>query len=356
MRATPGAPGARTPPPNAPPALWDVRARAAGAVVRWPPAEGGPLTTSSHVPDAPPQGRSVLTPAVVVALLAVYLIWGSTYLAIRVVVTNDLPPLLSMGVRFLVAGLLLGAGVRLRAGRGALRATRRQLLTAAVVGVLLLCGGNGFVALAERTVPSGLAALLVSTTPLWIVVLGLAAGERARRWSLVGTLVGFAGTAVLARPGSAGAVAWQGVALILVATLSWACGSLYSRRHPAPVDAFAAAAYQMVFGGAALLLGGLVIGEAGYVDDLGAVPAEGWWALLYLLTAGSLVAYTAYFYLLGNAPLPLVTTYAYVNPVVAVALGWALLAEPVTAQVVVGGALAVAGVVIVISSERGGGH
>jgi drug/metabolite transporter (DMT)-like permease len=171
----------------------------------------------------------------------------------------------------------------------------------------------------------------------------------------VGTLVGFAGTAVLARPGSTGAVAWGGVVLILVATLSWAAGSLYSRRHPSPVNAFAGAAYQMVFGGVALLLGGLVTGEAGHLD-LAAVPAAGWWALLYLLTAGSLVAYTAYFYLLANAPLPLVTTYAYVNPVVAVALGWALLAEPVTAQVVVGGALAVAGVVIVISSERGGAH
>ena len=155
-----------------------------------------------------------------VALLAVYFIWGSTYLAIRVVVTNGLPPLLSMGVRFVAAGLLLAVGVRLAAGKGALTATRRQLATTAVVGILLLCGGNGLVALAERSVPSGLTALLVSTTPLWIVVLGLAVGERARPLSLVGTLVGFAGTAVLARPGASGSVAWQGVVLILVATAS----------------------------------------------------------------------------------------------------------------------------------------
>ena len=289
------------------------------------------------------------------ALLAVYVIWGSTYLAIRVVVTSHLPPMTSMGVRFAAAGLLLAAGVRWRVGRGALRATRQQLRTAAVVGVLLLCGGNGFVALAERDVPSGLAALLVSTTPLWIVVLGLAVGERARGLSLVGTLVGFAGTAVLARPGGGGSAAWQGVVLILVGTACWATGSLYSRRHVSPANAFAAAAYQMLFGGAALVVAGLALGETRSLD-LGAVPASGWWALLYLVVIGSLVAYTAYFWLLANAPLQLVTTYAYVNPVVAVALGWALLAEPVTAQVVVGGALAVAGVVLVISSERGGSH
>ncbi len=290
-----------------------------------------------------------------VALLAVYFIWGSTYLAIRVVVTNGLPPLLSMGVRFVAAGLLLAVGVRLWAGKGALSATRRQLATTAVVGILLLCGGNGLVALAERSVPSGLTALLVSTTPLWIVLLGLAVGERARAMSLVGTLVGFAGTAVLARPGGSGSVAWQGVVLILVATACWATGSLYSRRHVSPANSFAAAAYQMLFGGAALVVGGLVLGEAGKVD-LGAVSAPGWWALAYLVVVGSMVAYTAYFWLLANAPLQLVTTYAYVNPVVAVALGWALLAEPITAQVLVGGALAVAGVVIVISTERSPAH
>ncbi len=291
----------------------------------------------------------------VVALLTVYLVWGSTYLAIRVVVTNELPALLSMGVRFVVAGALLAVAVRVRAGAGALKVTRRQLGTCAVVGVLLLGGGNGTVALAERDVPSGLVALLVSTTPLWIVVLGLAAGLRPRRLSVAGILVGVAGTAVLARPGAAGSVPWQGVALVLTGTAAWALGSLYSRRRPSPPHAFAAAAYQMLTGGAALVLGGLLLGEAGRID-LAAVTPSAWWALAYLVLIGSLVAYTAYFWLLANAPLQLVTTYAYVNPVVAVVLGWALLAEPVTAQVVVGGALAVAGVVVVISSERGGGH
>jgi len=293
----------------------------------------------------------MLRPAVVVALLTVYLVWGSTYLAIRVVVTNGVPPLLGMGLRFLAAGVLLAGVLAVRCGPRALRITRGQLLTAAVVGTLLLFGGNGFVALAEQTVPSGLAALLVSTTPLWLVVLGLLTGDRARAVSVVGTLVGFAGTAVLARPGGSAGVAWWGVALILLATLCWASGSLFSRHRSDPADAFVASAYQMLIGGAVLAVVGLAHGDAGRLD-VSAVPAAGWWALLYLVVIGSLVAYTAYFWLLGNAPLQLVSTYAYVNPVVAVFLGWLLLGEQVTLAVLVGGALAVAGVVIVISSER----
>jgi drug/metabolite transporter (DMT)-like permease len=291
----------------------------------------------------------------VVALLAVYLIWGSTYLAIRVVVTNGVPPLLGMGVRFLAAGVLLGAGLAVRRGFGVLRVTRPQLLTAAVVGTLLLFGGNGFVALAEQTVPSGLTALLVSTTPLWLVVLGLVTGDRARKVSLVGTLVGFAGTAVLARPGGSGAVAWWGVGLILLATLCWASGSLWSRKRTDPADPFVASAYQMLLGGAVLTVVGLAHGDGGRLDA-SAVPAPGWWALAYLVVVGSIVAYTAYFWLLGNAPLQLTSTYAYVNPVVAVILGSLLLGERVTLPVIVGGALAVAGVVIVISSERSPTH
>jgi drug/metabolite transporter (DMT)-like permease len=291
----------------------------------------------------------------VVALLAVYLIWGSTYLAIRVVVTNGIPPLLGMGLRFLVAGLLLAGVLAVRRGFVALRITRSQLLTAAVVGVLLLFGGNGFVAIAEQTLPSGLAALLVSTTPLWLVVLGLLTGDRARAASIVGTLVGLAGTAVLARPGGSAGVAWWGAGLILLATLCWASGSLFSRRRTDSADAFVASAYQMLLGGAALTVVGLAHGDGGRLD-VSAVPAAGWWALAYLVVVGSLVAYTAYFWLLGNAPLQLVSTYAYVNPVVAVILGWLLLGERVTLPVVVGGALAVAGVAIVISSERSAAH
>jgi drug/metabolite transporter (DMT)-like permease len=308
--------------------------------------------SSDVSPMVASRARRAPTAAVVLALLAVYLIWGSTYLAIRVVVTNGLPPLLGMGARFVLAGLLLAAGVLGLRGGDALRVSRPQLRTAAVVGVLLLCGGNGLVAVAEQILPSGLAALLVSTTPLWIVVLGLFVGERARRLSLAGTLVGFAGTAVLARPGGqGGGVAWWGAALILLATACWAAGSLYSRRQPAPADSFASAAYQMLAGGLALVLAGLVRGEAASVH-LSDVRPAGWWALAYLVTVGSLVAYTAYFWLLANAPLPLVTTYAYVNPVVAVFLGALLLDEVVTGRVVVGAAVVVSAVALTLWTRR----
>ena len=256
----------------------------------------------------------------------------------------------------IAAGLLAAAVLRLRRGAGAMRVTRSQLRASAIVGVLLLFGGNGFVAVAEQVLPSGLAALLVSTTPLWLVVLGLLVGERARRASVAGTVIGFAGTAVLANPlnvpgSSGGRGAWWGTPLILVATACWAGGSLYSRHQASPADPFVASAYQMLVGGATLVVVGVATGEAGGFD-VASVPAAGWWALAYLVVVGSLVAYTAYFWLLGNAPLQLVSTYAYVNPVVAVALGWALLGEHVTLPVLVGGGLAVAGVVVVISSER----
>jgi drug/metabolite transporter (DMT)-like permease len=304
---------------------------------------------------APAAPARSLGAGVVVALLTVYLIWGSTYLAIRVVVTHGIPPLLGMGLRFLLAGALLAGVLAVRRGPRALRITRAQIVTSAVVGVLLLFGGNGFVAVAEQALPSGLAALLVSTTPLWLVVLGLITGDRARVASVVGTLIGFAGTAVLARPGGSGGAPLWAVGLILLATLCWAGGSLFSRRRPDPANAFVASAYQMLIGGAVLTVVGLARGDATRFD-VSAVPAAGWWALAYLVVVGSLVAYTAYFWLLGNAPLQLVSTYAYVNPVVAVILGWLLLGEQVSLPVVIGGALAVVGVAVVISAERSPAH
>jgi drug/metabolite transporter (DMT)-like permease len=306
------------------------------------------------VAASPAPARS-LGAGVVVALLTVYLIWGSTYLAIRVVVTHGIPPLLGMGLRFLLAGALLAGVLAVRRGPRALRISRAQIVTSAVVGVLLLFGGNGFVAVAEQALPSGLAALLVSTTPLWLVVLGLITGDRARVASVVGTLIGFAGTAVLARPGGSGGAPLWAVGLILLATLCWASGSLFSRRRPDPANAFVASAYQMLIGGAVLTVVGLARGDAARFD-VSAVPAAGWWALAYLVVVGSLVAYTAYFWLLGNAPLQLVSTYAYVNPVVAVILGWLLLGEQVSLPVVIGGALAVVGVAVVISAERSPAH
>ncbi len=291
------------------------------------------------------------------ALVTVYVVWGSTYLAIRVVV-DTAPPLLAMGARFLAAGVLLAAFLTLRRGRSALRVTRRQLGGAALVGLLLLLCGNGGVALAEQTVPSGIAALLVAATPLWLVVLRRAARDRVAGRTLLGTLVGFVGIAVLVLPGGLESpdgtpVRAGGLVVVVVAAACWALGSFLSSRIAMPADAFVATTWEMLAGGAGLVLSGSATGELADLD-LGAVSGAAWAWLVYLVLVGSLVAFSAYVWLLANAPISLTATYAYVNPVVAVALGALVLDEPVTAAVLAGGAVVVAGVGLVVRSERPG--
>ena len=290
------------------------------------------------------------------ALVTVYLVWGSTYLGIRVVVETA-PPLLSMGARFLVAGLLLAAFLAWRRGPGVLRVERRRLAACALVGALLLLCGNGLVAIAEQTVPSGLAALLVAATPLWLVLLRVGTGDRPRAATLAGTFLGFLGIALLARPGSQDGgdvpVEFWGVILIVIATFCWAQGSFFSPRLPLPANPFVATTWEMIFGGTLLLLAGTARGEAADLD-LSAVAPDAWLALAYLTTVGSLVGFSAYVWLLSNAPISLTATYAYVNPVVAVALGALILDETVTAAILVGGAVVVVGVGLVVSMERPG--
>jgi len=299
-----------------------------------------------------PQGARASAAAVWTALVTVYVVWGSTYLGIRVVVESDIPPLLGMGTRFLAASALLLGFLAVRRGLKALRPTRRELRAATVVGVLLLLGGNGGVAVAEQTVPSGLAALIVGAVPLWFVLLRVAGGERPRVLTWWGVLVGFGGIAAISLPrgGIEGVEAW-GVALVLLASVSWALGSYASPKLGLPRDPLVATAYEMLTGGAVMTAVALAVGEGADLD-LAAVPAEGYLAWVYLVLVGSLLGYTAYVFLLAHAPLSLVGTYAYVNPVVAVALGWLILAEPVTAVVAVGGALVVVGVALVVSGER----
>jgi drug/metabolite transporter (DMT)-like permease len=288
------------------------------------------------------------------ALLVVYVVWGSTYLAIRVVVTHGLPPLLSGGARFVTAGAVLAGVVAVRRGPAALRVSWRQLGAAALVGTLLLLGGNGLVSIGEQTVPSGLAALLIAATPLWMVVLRAALGIRAHPLTVAGVLVGFVGLTVLARPGGGtGGASAAGVAVIAVAPLLWAAGSVLSPRLPLPPEPFVASAWEMLTGGAIMLVAAVARGEArGFRLD--GVESAGWLGLGYLVMFGSLVAFSAYVWLLANAPIPLVSTYAYVNPVVAVTLGALLLAEPVTPAVVGGGTVTVLGVLLVVRSERPG--
>jgi drug/metabolite transporter (DMT)-like permease len=291
------------------------------------------------------------------ALVAVYLIWGSTYLAIRISV-ETLPPFLSGALRFGGAGLVLAVILTLRRGTAALRVSRRRLGAAVLAGVLLLAGGNGVVVLAETgpvgtAVPSGIAALLVATVPLLVVVLRAVTGDRPRAATVAGVLIGFAGLVLLVLWGGGGSrvVPLAGALLVVFAACSWSVGSFLSRWVTLPADPFVATVYEMVAGSLVLLGAGAARGEFRGFDPA-EVSGRSWLALAYLLTAGSLVAFTAYVWLLHHAPISLVATYAYVNPVVAVALGALLIAEPITRQVLLGGAVIVLGVALVVSTER----
>lgn len=285
--------------------------------------------------------------AIWTALGLVYVIWGSTYLAIAITV-QTLPPLLSAGLRFLVAGGVLMAWIALRRG---VRVGREQLLGSSIVGLLLLVGGNGFVVLAERTVPSGLTALIIASVPLWIVLLRRLAGERVHPSTFAGVAVGFGGVAFLVIPrGSSGEVDPVGLAMLLVATTSWALGTFLAPRLRMPRDGLLSTALQQLAGGAVLVLAGAAVGELAHLDAA-AYSRDSLFALGYLVVFGSLVAFTAYSWLLQHAPVSLVATYAYVNPVVAVLLGALFLAEPITPSILAGAAIIVAAVAFIVTRE-----
>ena len=284
------------------------------------------------------------------ALTTVYLVWGSTYLAIRVMV-ETVPPLLGSGVRFLLAGSLFAAFLAVRRGREALRVSRGELAACAAVGTALLLGGNGLVSVAEQDVPSGLTALVIASVPLWVVVFRRAAGESIGAVTAVSVAVGFAGVAVLLLPGERPENApLSGVLLVVAAAFCWASGSFASSRLALPADPLRSTAFQMLSAGTVMVLVALVAGEGADVRP-GAFSADSMFAFAYLVVAGSLVAFTAYVWLLRNAPLSKVATYAYVNPVVAIALGALILGEEVTPLVAVGAAIIVASVAVTVRRE-----
>lgn len=293
-----------------------------------------------------------MPPLVPVALAVVYVGWGATYLGIRVMV-ETIPPFVGAGSRYLVAGALLLGYLAVRRERGprALRVPRGELVAVAVVGTLLLAGGNGLVTLGEQEVPAGLAALVVASVPLWIVVLRRGLGERPPRAAIVAVLVGFAGVALLLLPGDRPAEATTaGLLTLVVASLSWAAGSIAGGRLAMPADAFLSTAWQMVVGGVVLTTVGIAAGEPAELD-LGAITlrsAAGW---AFLVGPGSLLAFSAYVWLLRNAPIGLVATYAFVNPVVAVGLGALLLDESLTATMAIGATIVVGSVALVIRQE-----
>ena len=273
------------------------------------------------------------------ALWAVYIIWGSTYLFIAIAV-ETIPPLSAVSTRFIAAGLLLSAIVLKRGG--SMRVTRRELAGCALVGCLLP-GANAVLFFAEQNVPTGLASLLIASVPLWVVLLRLWGRERLRPRTLAGVAVGFAGVAVLLRP--SGGATLGGIALCVLSAVMWSIGSVASARLTMPRDSFAATAWEMLIGGFVMLPWGIV--ESGGISpSLGSSLS---WA--YLVTIGSVVGYTAYTWLLANAPLATVSTYAYVNPVVAILLGVLFRNEQLTVQILVGAAIVVAAVAVVVRQE-----
>ena len=285
---------------------------------------------------------------VVAGLLVIYVVWGSVYVAIRYVV-QDVPSLLSIGLRYVVAGLALAAYVVARRGPSVLRADRRALGGCVLLAVLLQVLTNGTTTWAEGAgVQAGPAALLTALAPIAIVLLRLGTGDRPRTVTWVGVVVGFAGLAVLILGGQAvpGFPLLPSV-LIAASAACWATGSFLQPRLRLPDHTFVTAAYQLLAGGIVLTVAGVASGER---TDF-AFPAETWWVLGFL-TMSSVVSYTTYVWLLRHAPISLVSTHAYVNPVVAVLLGWAWLGEPITWPVVVGGVVVLVAVGLVMAERR----
>jgi drug/metabolite transporter (DMT)-like permease len=280
----------------------------------------------------------------------VYVGWGGTYVGIRLAI-DTMPPLLMASTRYLVAGGLLYIWAVRRGDREGDRPTRRHWLAAAVIGVALLLGGNGMVTLAEQRVPSGIAALVVATVPLWLVLLARAVLRERVRWlEWVGVAVGLGGVALLAMPTGPQRLDPLGIGLVVVASISWASGSLYARRASMPARPLVGVAMEMLAGGLALGIVGMLRGELTQFHPE-RFSLESILGLLYLIVIGSWFAFSAYVWLLRAARTSLVATYAYVNPVVAVFLGWLILSEPLTLRTLLAGAVILVAVALIVGAR-----
>ena len=299
------------------------------------------------ITEASASSRTFARSRVVAAFAAVYVVWGSTYLAIRYAV-ETIPPFLMVGTRFLLSGAILYVWARCRGTR---RPPAAQWRDAAIAGVLMLCFGNGAVSWSEQRVSSGLAAVLVAVVPLWVVIIDWIRphGQRPGVRVLVGVAVGMAGLLVLIGPETLvghGSIDGAAVIVLMLGSLSWAAGSVYNRYGSRPSSAAMSTGLQMLGGSASLILLGLARGEFQELH-LRQVSAASWAGWLYLVTFGSLVGFTAYIYLLQAVTPAKASTYAYVNPLVAVFLGWAIAGERVTGRTIAAASVILAGVAMI---------
>jgi drug/metabolite transporter (DMT)-like permease len=299
--------------------------------------------------------KTSVGPKVFLGLAIMYIAWGTTYIAIAVV-DKSLPPLLSQVVRFLVASAALAIFLGYKRGWSTLRITAKQFRASMIIGSMLLGVGLGSMALATQHLPVGIAATLVAALPLWIAIFRAMSGDRPALLTWVGVFVGFTGVAILLMPGrtealsesdSHGVFFWACV--VLIGNLSWAIGSFISPRMGLPEDSLTTSMYEMLGGALFLIPLGYLRGESFTQMPSGAL--DSWLGLLYLITIGSLLGYTVFGWLLNNAPISLVSTYSYVNPVVAAVLSIPVLGQQITATMALGGAVVLFGVVLVITIE-----
>nr|WP_289737873.1 EamA family transporter [Streptomyces macrolidinus] len=283
------------------------------------------------------------------ALITVWIVWGSTYLGIQLAV-DTIPPLLMAGFRFLTAGTVMFALVGPRHARGARRPTARHLRSTLVIGALMLVGGNGLLSVGETSVDSGLAALIVATVPIWMILINAAVTRtRITVTMMLALVLGTVGVGVLV--GGPGArVDISGAVVVLIGSLCWAAGSVYARRAPLPSHPLVVASLEMIAGGLLLITAAAVTGEFGRLD-LAAISAGSLAGFLWLVVAGSMIAFTAYGYANSTLPNDTVATYAYVNPVVAVALGALLGQEALDPNLLLGGAVIVSAVVLIVGGK-----
>ena len=299
-------------------------------------------------------GTSLKT-KVALGLGVMYIAWGTTYIGIAFTI-ETMPPLMSMSFRFVAASAALFIFIGLRNGIAALKLNRQQFSSAIFLGVLMLGTGLGTMALAEKVVPIGVASLIVAAMPIWTALFRTIDNDRPKLLSLAGIAAGLIGIAIImlpghtqARPDAGGASVTFWMFVILFGNLCWSLGSFIAPRMETPSNPLVLSTYEMAGAAVALFIAGLINHES--VTDFANASARSWGGWLYLVTVGSLIGYTVYTWLLENAPITLVSTYAYVNPIVAVALGILIFSEDVTPNILIGGVIVIASVAIVVAVE-----